>query len=73
MAQPGRLGMTEVQKSELWHRWRTRGSGLLAIHADSCDRIFCSLHSSTLFSPLQHRLIGMLGFLLRVVKRPSRI
>jgi len=22
MAQPGRLGMTEVQKSELWHRWR---------------------------------------------------
>ena len=22
MAQPGRLGMTEVQKGELWHRWR---------------------------------------------------
>ena len=22
MAQPGRLGMTDVQKSELWHRWR---------------------------------------------------
>jgi hypothetical protein len=22
MAQPGRLGMTNVQKSELWQRWR---------------------------------------------------
>jgi hypothetical protein len=22
MAQPGRLGMTDVQKSELWQRWR---------------------------------------------------
>jgi len=26
MAQPGRLGMTDVQKSELWRRWRNSES-----------------------------------------------
>ena len=38
MAQPGRLGMTDVQKSELWQRWRNGESIIEISRALAADR-----------------------------------
>ena len=38
MAQPGRLGMTDVQKSELWQRWRNGESIIEVSRALAADR-----------------------------------
>ena len=38
MAQPGRLGMTDVQKSELWQRWRSGESIIEVSRALAADR-----------------------------------
>jgi len=38
MAQPGRLGMTDVQKTELWQRWRNGESIIEVSRALAADR-----------------------------------